>query len=803
MVARGWLRLVVMAVLALGVLAFARARYSSPSPRPEDAPEAEFSAARARAALGRVLEGGAPHPAGSDAAVRARIVAELERAGYRPREQRDFVCGAHAACAFVTNVVAELAAPSRDAVLVSAHYDSVPAAGGAIDDGSGVATLLEAARALKHGPAPERSVLFLFTDAEEDGLLGALAFAKGDPDAGRVRAVVNVDARGSRGPPVVFETSGPSGAVIPLVAQSVPRPVTSWVFLAVYHNIPNDTDFSVLKRDALGANFALFARVADYHSALDRLDHVDAGALQQEGDGALGLLRAFARGEPAGGGEVVWFDVLAFGVVRWPVSWCTPIACLALALVLGAAALRRARLAILAGVTLAPVAAALATSLGVALFAALAAAGAAPAPWTANAAWIEVAMSLAGVALASAAAAFSARAGEEGLWAGVWTAFALTGAVLAVFAPGASYLFVVPALVAGASGLAATLVAGRAPHRALAPSFAAVAAPALVLIVLWSPFFFFTHEAFGNAASPILALGAALATTTCAPLFASTEPGPRAIVPGALVLASLALATGAAVAPRYTAEWPSRVNVIHVEDGASARTLVDDVWGNVEWGPIPNAMRLALGPARVAARFPWSPEPVLQAEAPPAGLAPPRAEVRESAGQRLLVHVRSDRGARAIQLLLPPRSSARFLRVEGREAATAESRAGRCSASWACRTRASISSSRRREPWTSPWSTRRRASPRPPPASRPRAPPTQRRPSAARSRSWWRASTSARDRHTRSSAIATRIAASIHASGPSATRATRRAISTRPRSRRRSAALSARAATPCGGRARP
>src|SRR5215831_2825528 len=157
MAARGWLRLVVMAVLALGALGFARARYASPSPRPEDTPEAEFSAARARAALGRVLEGGAPHPAGTDAAaaVRARIERELERAGYRPREQRDFVCGMHAACAFVTNVIAELAAPSPGAVLAVAHYDSVPAAPGANDDGTGVATLLEVARALKRGPAPE------------------------------------------------------------------------------------------------------------------------------------------------------------------------------------------------------------------------------------------------------------------------------------------------------------------------------------------------------------------------------------------------------------------------------------------------------------------------------------------------------------------------------------------------------------------------------------------------------------------------------------------------------------------------
>ncbi len=71
-------------------------------------------------------------------------------------------------------------------VIVSAHLDHLgvgePIHGktiyaGAMDDASGVATVLETARALSQGGRPKRSVLFLVFTAEEKGLLGSRYFA--------------------------------------------------------------------------------------------------------------------------------------------------------------------------------------------------------------------------------------------------------------------------------------------------------------------------------------------------------------------------------------------------------------------------------------------------------------------------------------------------------------------------------------------------------------------------------------------------------------------------------------------------
>ena len=72
-------------------------------------------------------------------------------------------------------------------VAISAHLDHLgvgaPVKGdkiynGAMDDASGVATVLDIAHRLHSGPAPRRSILFLFFTAEEKGLLGSSYYAR-------------------------------------------------------------------------------------------------------------------------------------------------------------------------------------------------------------------------------------------------------------------------------------------------------------------------------------------------------------------------------------------------------------------------------------------------------------------------------------------------------------------------------------------------------------------------------------------------------------------------------------------------
>jgi hypothetical protein len=88
-------------------------------------------------------------------------------------------------------------------VLLSAHLDHVgigePINGdniynGAMDNASGVATLLEAARWLRSAPPPKRSILFLACTGEEEGENGSLYFAERPTvDMKNIIANINLD----------------------------------------------------------------------------------------------------------------------------------------------------------------------------------------------------------------------------------------------------------------------------------------------------------------------------------------------------------------------------------------------------------------------------------------------------------------------------------------------------------------------------------------------------------------------------------------------------------------------------------
>jgi len=66
-------------------------------------------------------------------------------------------------------------------VLVMGHYDSVDDSYGASDDGSAIVTMLETLRVLKTQDPLMNDIIFLFTDGEESGLLGARAFLEQHP----------------------------------------------------------------------------------------------------------------------------------------------------------------------------------------------------------------------------------------------------------------------------------------------------------------------------------------------------------------------------------------------------------------------------------------------------------------------------------------------------------------------------------------------------------------------------------------------------------------------------------------------
>jgi hypothetical protein len=659
--------LAVPAALALAALV----RSAPPAPRPEDAPALDFSAGRALGAVRELAGDGAPRPVGSAANRRASdlLVARFRALGLDTSVQQTFGCGMYGTCALVRNVVARLGppVPGRRAVLLTAHHDSVGAGPGVADDLSGAAATLEVARALVDGPPPPRPVIFLVTDGEEAALVGAAAFLDHHAAAREVGAVVNLEARGTEGPSILFDTSG-APAWLPRALSALPRPVTTSVAAAVYALLPNDTDLSAFQRAGTpGVNLAFAFGAVRYHGPRDDLAHLDPASLQHQGDSALALVRALAAAdlEARPAAPRAWFDVLSLGVVSWPRPREAALAAALAALLAAAVLVRREARPLraaawgLAAALLAPAAAAAAAA---ALVAALRWGGALPRPFVAHPGAIEAAGWFAGAGSALAVTALLGRsAGRPGLLAGSALLLAALSAALAVAFPLATPLGAVPALACAAAEAlrGASPLGGRLAR-------AADVLPAAAAAVVLAPIALFLPGAMGVLAVPAAALLVALLLAPAAAAAFDPE-SPRGLRPGIAALAAAALlAAFQAARPHATADAPERLTFAFHEAEGGARWLAE-----AEHDALPPAVRAAapFSPRR-APPFPWAPmRPAFAAPATPLGLALPRVEVLAISvrdGVRTVrARVWSPRGAPVVALLVPPAAHVLSASVDG------------------------------------------------------------------------------------------------------------------------------------------
>ncbi len=332
----------ISVILLIGRLAIGH--LDPPHAVPDNAPIGEFSSARAMAHLRVIAK--RPHPQGSaeHRAVRDYIYQQLSSLGLSPQIQNSTVTSNDRSglikAATIENIVAMLGGTgnSESIVLVS-HYDSVPSSPGASDDGAGVAAMLETLRALRNSPPLKNDVIFLFTDGEEAGLLGARAFVAEHPLAFNVGVVLNFEARGNSGPAIMFETSDGNGWLIDELAQAAPHPVANSLSQEIYRLLPNDTDFSVFKRAGwAGLNFAYISGHTHYHTMLDSLENIDERSLQHQGAYALALskrLGAMDLSKTATNNNKVYFDLPGWGLVHYSDGWAKPLAALVSALYIG------------------------------------------------------------------------------------------------------------------------------------------------------------------------------------------------------------------------------------------------------------------------------------------------------------------------------------------------------------------------------------------------------------------------------------------------------------------------------------
>jgi hypothetical protein len=597
---------VVCAATAILVALFASLslhRAGPPAAVGANAPPTEFSSGRAMVQL-RVIAG-SPHPVGSleHTAARDYILREIVAQGLEPSVQKTTAVnrywGGIMRAGTVQNLLARLEGTGEGkAVLLVAHYDSWPSSFGASDDGAGVVTLLETLRALKAAPPLKNDVIFLFTDGEESGMLGANAFADEHPWAADVGLVLNFEARGSNGPSIMFETSERNGWLIREFAKAAPRPASHSLAYEIYKLLPNDTDLTILRKKGLpGLNFAYIEGLPSYHTQLDSVHELDERSLQHHGSYALALARHFGNldlretKEP----DAVYFDLLSATLIHYPISWALPLAALVVALfgALVVYGLRRGRLS-LKGLALGFLALALS---------AIAAAGLTTLIWAAiyrldygsntslQGQTYHARLYLLGfvaltIALTSAVyVLLRGKAGGENLTTGALFWWLILMLLACVYMPGASYLFTWPLLFMLAP-LWLTLKArntessspGESPSTGLLIVLLCGALPGVVLL---TPLIYQVFNGLTLDSVWVVVVLLVVLLGLLVPHISLVARPYRWLLPGAASLVCLVLLVAGIVSPDFDAAHPKPNSLFYGLD-ANAGTAI---WGSTDKEP--------------------------------------------------------------------------------------------------------------------------------------------------------------------------------------------------------------------------
>jgi hypothetical protein len=602
----------VLAVL-LGALA-AKGLLVQPRPLRAQSAPGEFDATRAKGRLATILGDQRPHPSDTEASdrVRARLVGQLRQMGLKPIVRDQFACNElykqrGVSCARVRNVIAVLGPSTGRSLLLNAHYDSTPVGPGAGDDGIGVATLLEVGSILKDRPLG-RPIILLFNEGEELGLVGARAFLA-DPLSRNVDSLINLEARGVRGPVNMFETSRPNATPIGLFAQTVNNPAANSLSTDVYRQLPNYTDVNTFaERGWVTLNLAPIGNETRYHSPGDDIAALDPATVQHMGDQTLALAEALNLGTPKrAGDERIFMDVAGRGLITLPLVIG---AGSLIGLLIGFAVLSIRRSGLLRGATIV-----VGTIIGSAILAwlivALVGAVRHGMFWRAHPMWTHLTV-YAGTLLV-AISLLSLLAGgldRTRLRPAFWFVFLIVGGAIGLVAPGGIVLFNFPPLVA----IAGMIGARRWQSAERAAAWIAIA----FLYLTWGAMLALLEELLNGGPMWIFApLGSLLILPVLIevrPLIAGAGARAASSVAGLLTI----IGVGAIVAaPTYSAERQQRFVIQHVTDVSHRKTwwsvlndgapLPDDYAGDWKRGELPFSDRrrwFTIAPADPAAKAP-------------------------------------------------------------------------------------------------------------------------------------------------------------------------------------------------------
>src|SRR5665648_883595 len=299
---------IVLTVLSLVAISWVVYSRSHKSPLAHDSTSA-FSATRAYDHVKHLAQKIGPRPAGSKSELAASqyISYVLRQNGWKVREQsfskvviRDAsIIQPEQTVELINsqNIIAELPGTIPDTIIAGAHYDSASInAPGAIDNASGVGTLLELSRVLSEKPH-EETIQLIFFGAEESGLVGSQFYAE-HADLSAARWMLNVDVIGT---PLEIDVAGKKSAPPELIKQvtalardsAIPFHISrDEIMMTRESSQGGSSDFSsFLDKGIPALGLGIAGRPEGYfHRPEDRLEHVSLEEMQRIGDYAYHLL---------------------------------------------------------------------------------------------------------------------------------------------------------------------------------------------------------------------------------------------------------------------------------------------------------------------------------------------------------------------------------------------------------------------------------------------------------------------------------------------------------------------------------
>lgn len=313
--------LVVLALVFIGSLFIGFSTLNPSKPNTTD--QTTFNAQNAYNHIAQIAK--EPHSIFEQEAigrVRDYVISELEALGVETQvyEYEDVYVKRSDTYTPLKNIYGKIEGKNDSYIMLVTHYDNNSRAKveryaesdgslGAADAGYGLSTILETLRVIvENNIELENGIKILITDGEEYGLLGAKEAVKEAEIFENVQYLINLEARGIKGPAIMFETSFDNQSVLELY-DTTNKAFSYSINPEIYRLLPNGTDFTVfLEQGIKGINISVLDSLDYYHTPNDNLENVSLSSVQHYGDQVVPIVTEFVTNNAYASAEALDSD---------------------------------------------------------------------------------------------------------------------------------------------------------------------------------------------------------------------------------------------------------------------------------------------------------------------------------------------------------------------------------------------------------------------------------------------------------------------------------------------------------------